>query len=423
MTINRTAALLTLILSLSAMFGDLAVAQTSPDRVILKNVPYIKQKGSYCAPASASMVLKYYGANIDQSRLANLASNSSVNHQGTNMTDLSDAVSKMGYGNNLIWGPQTNEKKSKPKCQKAFYKGAIPEMNKYVAADIPPLLIIKKPGWNSSHLVVIVGYDHGSKTVFYMDPAIKRSKIHKISYKNLATYATLEYNNGYYYMYMVIEPHSEKRYKKNRKKKDLRSNSVSSHFVSEVLSYLIFEQKKSLSENSLMENNIYPSGYFTYPNSKTKTTSRINYENIDMLRPEMATSRSKSKQFAKKHSIKAIESNLLNNNVVAILFAGSVDESDQKANGIQQYMDKQNGKKANTYTESRFILLTGYNKTKREFTAYTAQENNPYAYTQTTLTYAEVLPKLNSKRKYINHKGKEKTKYTQQVVTFFAETA
>lgn len=411
----RKIILFTLLLAINLSLSSELRSQGIPERVILKDIPYIKQYGSYCAPASASMVLKYYGATIDQTQLANLASASSANHQGTNLQDLSKAIRKMGYGTQILWGTSKTNNKSKAKCQKFFYTETIPRMNQYIAADIPLLLHIKKPAWDSGHLIVVVGYDQGAKAVFYMDPAVKRSKIHKISYKKLAVYTTLEYQKGFYQVFMIVEPNSSKRYKVDRKKKETRANKVENALTNEILTYLTSIQSDSNLQQRPMSDLIYSSGYL----SNQQEDFKINYENIDMLRPELSSSKTKSTQFAKKHSIKAIENNLLNNNVVAILFNNSVEEIEKTTNAAQQYL--QNKNKTETANKNKFILLTGYDKTKREFTGFVEEQDSTCQYTDTTLSYTEVIDKLNNKTKYLNHKNKEKTKYSQRVVTFYVQ--
>lgn len=406
--------LITITLSAAVFFTSIANGQTIPDRVLLKDIPYIKQIGSYCAPASASMVLKYYGANINQTTLANLSSTASAAHGGTGMDDLSNAVRKMGYRTNTIWDIGEENSKSKSKAQKAFHEITIPQLQKYVSADIPPLLVIQKPAWENSHLIVIIGYDKGASTIMYMDPAVKRSKIHRISYKKLATYSILDYQNGFFPYIMIIEPNGTKRYSKDRKKKDTRRVQNINKITQEMLSYLITEKRNSTEQAIPIEQLLYPTGYFYETNDR----GRINYENIDMLPPDLALSRTKSLRYAKKHSIKAIESNLLNNHIVAILFSeGVIDKSTIARNGIQQYMEQETDKKAT----SNFILLTAYDKTKREFTAYTEKANSPFQYQKVTLPYRDVLDKLNSKTDYITPKGKQEIKYTQRIVTFSLE--
>nr|BDD44358.1 hypothetical protein 10 [bacterium] len=372
------------LLLLLLSFSSKALAAELPKRVVIKDVPYIKQYSSYCAPASASMVLKYYGAPVDQTTMANLSSKDSAEHQGTNLNDLSNAIRKMGYQTKINFSTHQKKPKSKPKSQKHFVENIIPVINSYIAEKKPVLLYIHKPSQPVGHVIVVIGYDSRKKSIYYMDPAVRRSKIHRLSYKTLSAYTTEKYDKGFYQVFIAIEPPSEKRYPKKQKKKDTKKTNNAKHeHTSHVVKYINQVAKEAKENSTNIEDIIYPSGYITLP----ENAGKFDFENTDLLQPELSKSKTKASRFAKTHSIKAIENNLLNGNIVVVL-TSSID-------------DKPN----------QYFILTGYDKSKKVFKTI-KEDSTGYIF------YRHLLPKLNRKVKYTDDKGKHKKKYSHRIITF-----
>tara|TARA_B100001971_G_C18246972_1_gene575052 strand:- start:1300 stop:2319 length:1020 start_codon:yes stop_codon:yes gene_type:complete len=132
-----------------------------PDRVELKKVPMIRQKGNYCVPASAAMIAQFHGIKTDQDQVAELSSAMSANNQGTYPSDMLLAMQKLGFsGETLRWEGSAD-----------FYQHALPEIRKSLA-HTGPIYISFRPNVFGSmgHGCVIVGYNDRHKELKFHNP-------------------------------------------------------------------------------------------------------------------------------------------------------------------------------------------------------------------------------------------------------------
>lgn len=400
----RTKLLLTLALTVKISLTSLNLyANDLPARKIIKEVPYVKQKKNYCAPAAATMLLKYYGAEVDQTLLAQLSSGQSVNHQGTSLIHLNQSIRKMGYETNLLDLNTASDRTSQAKSQKAFRTNTIPVIKMRIKEDKPVLYSIMKTGWPASHLILIIGYDDNKKIIYYMDPDLSRSKIHKASYKAFSSYGNILGGKEYYQPALLVEPVSDERYSKKRKKKDFEFAKNTSSDLNYIKQALLDLYKQSLDQDKALFTMLPASGF------ASNQTNRFDFENIDLLRPDLKDSFIKAKRAAKKHSVPAIENSLANKKIVVLIYKDTDNADNERFPSLEE-------KKAQKKEDAiKYLIITGYDRSSQKLNVLrpNAELND---YTAVGLTYKELINRLNMKLTYINKNGKEKKSYTHRVI-------
>jgi ABC-type bacteriocin/lantibiotic exporter with double-glycine peptidase domain len=112
------------------------------------SVPYSEQEPNYCGPDSLSMVLKYYGKDVDQ----NTIGDGIVGPMGVGSAQLSQKATDMGFS-------VTNED-----C-------GINNLLASLDAGDPVIVRVLNNTGDNGHFMVVVGYDLNAKKVFLNDPA------------------------------------------------------------------------------------------------------------------------------------------------------------------------------------------------------------------------------------------------------------
>lgn len=140
-----------------------------PSRVSLP-VPHIAQKAYLCVPASASMVLEYYGEGISQDSLKELAGHRK-DFAGTYYSDMITGLEKIGHH----WKAMGFELDS------VGFELGLKEIKRNLSAGRPVLISTSKPP--GGHTMVVIGYDDRQQVVELMDPASTGSR--SMSYKKL----------------------------------------------------------------------------------------------------------------------------------------------------------------------------------------------------------------------------------------------
>jgi len=132
-----------------------------PERLELKDVPMVEQKGNFCVPASATMVAGYHGIETDQDEVARLSSEMSASNEGTYPSDMLLAMNKLGFeGRPLYW-----------KTSEEFFTSILPAIRQQLF-EAGPIYISFKPGVFGSmgHGCVIVGYDDRKQELLFHNP-------------------------------------------------------------------------------------------------------------------------------------------------------------------------------------------------------------------------------------------------------------
>lgn len=122
-------------------------------------VPKIKQLPIHCGPASLSMVLEYYGRDIDQREIALLADFDP--EDGVFPPGLAECARNLGY------------------IVEELYESSIQEVISIIRDDIPLIARVKgRKRKGISHLMVIKGYDLDKRVLYFNDPYdLRKGKI------------------------------------------------------------------------------------------------------------------------------------------------------------------------------------------------------------------------------------------------------
>lgn len=134
-------------------------ASLEPPPQVLLDVPFVKQKPYYCAPAAAEMVLLYHG--IHSINQEDIATCDSDNKTGTHWRKLVSYIKKYGETYGIT--------------AETIY-GDIDLLKKYLASGYPILVRQwrnEKKG--TKHYRVVVGYDMQEQLVIFHDPQKKPS--------------------------------------------------------------------------------------------------------------------------------------------------------------------------------------------------------------------------------------------------------
>ncbi len=128
-----------------------------PKRVVIADVPYVKQHGPQCAAASLSMVLGYYKQDIDQD-------------------DIYGSI-KSDYA-----GAQSFDIVNYPRSLSAYksfgYIGSLEDLKLRVDQGIPVLVFLSPFGFG--HVVVVIGYDETKHQIIMHDPTVANN--HAVGY-------------------------------------------------------------------------------------------------------------------------------------------------------------------------------------------------------------------------------------------------
>jgi hypothetical protein len=138
-----------------------APLQALPEKVELKDVPMVQQKGNYCVPASATMIAGFHGINTNQDQVAELSSEMSAGNQGTYPSDMLLAMEKLGFsGHSLNWQDESD-----------FMNQVLPKIRRALF-ETGPIYISFKPNvfGRMGHGCVIVGYDDRKEELLFYNP-------------------------------------------------------------------------------------------------------------------------------------------------------------------------------------------------------------------------------------------------------------
>lgn len=158
-----------------------AVAHRSlPDPLITRahvmlNVPHLRQGRDLCVPASAAMILSYFGESHDQRRLKALAENHKPPSQRNSFTywsDMDHALRQIGHRWDIRTYPKTN----------AGFLTGLRAIQRHLRKGLPVMIEVHQ---DVGHTFVVVGYDDTRQIVYVRDPNLPARKSRILSYGSL----------------------------------------------------------------------------------------------------------------------------------------------------------------------------------------------------------------------------------------------
>jgi hypothetical protein len=118
----------------------------------IAHFPLVKQKGPWCAAASAEMVLRYHGFAGRQDDIAFAAYEN--RGSGTSLATIVRYINRIA--GLRAWLRERTGFETVKRC---------------IDADVPVMVPLKKPGQNEGHLAVAIGYDDGEQVLTLAEPA------------------------------------------------------------------------------------------------------------------------------------------------------------------------------------------------------------------------------------------------------------
>ncbi len=123
-------------------------ASGSGDERIIENVPFVKQKGSFCGPAAMASVMRFYGRSISQEEIAKAVYTPKL--KGALISDMENYAREMGY-------------KAETK------NGDLNMLMSIIDEGVPAITLVDIGKWiiSQPHYYVVYGYDK-SRMVFFL---------------------------------------------------------------------------------------------------------------------------------------------------------------------------------------------------------------------------------------------------------------
>ena len=134
-----------------------------PDKFILRGVPMVVQKNSYCALASGEMIAEFHGIKTDQDELASLSSEGSENNRGTYTADFTHALRNLGFDFETFYiGGISVE---------GFREKFLPSIKSFLYQHGPIYTAFRAGVFgDTGHACVLIGYDERKEKLFFHNP-------------------------------------------------------------------------------------------------------------------------------------------------------------------------------------------------------------------------------------------------------------
>ncbi|MCX7423606.1 MAG: C39 family peptidase [Planctomycetia bacterium] len=139
---------------------------------VLLKVEHVRQGKNLCAPASASMVLKYYGKQVSQDEIKRLANSVAKNPEfaGTYYIDIVKSLKTTG----VEWIHREY------KADSVGFEAGMTDIIKSLDEGHPVIVDTKMPP--DGHTLVVNGYDPNRKQISLVDPLIPAPGIRFVTY-------------------------------------------------------------------------------------------------------------------------------------------------------------------------------------------------------------------------------------------------
>lgn len=192
------------IFSLNIIISN-ASSSSVPDAYLITGVPMHQQINALmCGPGVLEMIFDFWGADIDQQAISNVARSSSV---GTYTWDMvrTGHFSYLSAASGSFFPDQVLEN-GFPERQIGYASFSYsndtmwwPQLKALIASNIPVVLLMKwAPDDPTGHYRVIVGYDETKNVVYFMDPW-GRSLKHMINPDGTVTWNMTEFADAWNY--------------------------------------------------------------------------------------------------------------------------------------------------------------------------------------------------------------------------------
>ena len=142
-------------------------AAGSYDRVLIEDVPHVRQKPDFCGEACAEMALRKLGYDIDQDQVYDRTGLDPLSARGAYAPDLKHALTDIGFDVGGVWHKIDTGKAG------AGLEAQFAAMHADLADGFPSIVCmhVGEPD-GPEHFRLVTGYDPGSDEVVYHEPGM-----------------------------------------------------------------------------------------------------------------------------------------------------------------------------------------------------------------------------------------------------------
>ena len=147
-----------------------AARAAPPKSVLIRDVPFVRQKPDFCGEACAEMYLRKLKVAVDQDYVFDQSGLDPVLGRGCYTRDLAKALRQIGFRTGDVWS-EISVRKSREGLDQQFAG-----MHADLVAGVPSIVCMRydeQPA-TTEHFRLVLGYDADSKEVIYHDPAEAR---------------------------------------------------------------------------------------------------------------------------------------------------------------------------------------------------------------------------------------------------------
>ena len=165
-------------------------ATASYDRVLIEDMPHVRQKPDFCGEACAEMVLRKLDKKITQDQVFNASGLSPMLGRGCYSSDLRKALTKIGFYVGTVFNYVQSARADKEMT------GQFDAMLADLKKGTPSIVCMhydEKPV-TTEHMRLVVGYDGAKNEVIYHEPAIAKGAYRRMSRKKFLALWPLKYD-------------------------------------------------------------------------------------------------------------------------------------------------------------------------------------------------------------------------------------
>jgi hypothetical protein len=132
---------------------------------LILGVPHVVEKEDFCGEASAEMVLRKLGENMDQDYVFDRAGVDPVEGRGLDATELATSLARIGFEPGRIWSPVETD---------AEMDAEFAALHGDLVSGVPSIVLMRASADNATeHFHLVLGYDGQADEIIYHDPSLQ----------------------------------------------------------------------------------------------------------------------------------------------------------------------------------------------------------------------------------------------------------
>jgi hypothetical protein len=159
--------------------------------VLIRDVPFVKQKPDFCGEACAEMYLRKLNVDLDQDYVFDQSGLDPILGRGCYTRELATALKQIGFRTGNVW-TEIPARAAKDKLPEEFAR-----LHADLAAGIPSIVCMhydSRPG-TTEHFRLVLGYDARTDEVVYHEPAEKEGAYRRMARAEFLELWPLKYSD------------------------------------------------------------------------------------------------------------------------------------------------------------------------------------------------------------------------------------